>query len=170
MVEIKGVWERMKKIKHFPIIVAIVVALLLCVVYFSFFATPKTDKIEDNSTMSFSSSEEYVTWLENKLNNVLSSISGAGHVSTIITLESGFSYDYAKSVETRTSTGQDIVISSETLVLVDGEPVVVKEWFPVIKGVVIVASGASDFSVKMKILDATEAVLEIDRNDIKVLS
>ncbi len=170
MSKIKEMWQKLRKIKHIHIIVAMVAALLLCVIYFSFLSSPKTDKKEENTSVTFSSSEEYVGWLENKLNNVLSQISGAGKVSTIVTLESGFTYDYAKEVETRSSTAGDVVITSETVILVNGEPVVVKEWFPVIRGVVIVSSGANDFGVKMKMLDAVMTVLEIEQESITILS
>ncbi len=170
MSKLKEIFEKLKKIKHIQIILAVVVALVVCVIYFSFFSSPKSDKKEENSTTNFSSAEAYVGWLENKLDNVLSKISGAGKVSTIVTLESGFTYDYAKELETRTSTGGDVVITSETIILVNGEPVVVKEWFPVVKGVVIVSSGAGDFSVKMKMLEAVQTVLEIEADDIKILS
>lgn len=170
MSKIKEIFEKMRKIKHIQIILAVAVALLVCVIYFSFFTSTKSDKKDETSPTSFSSAEAYVDWLENKLDNVLSKISGAGQVSTIVTLQNGFTYDYAKEIETRTSTGGDVVITSETLILVNGEPVVVKEWFPVVQGVVIVSSGANDFSVKMKMLEAVQTVLEIKADNIKILS
>ncbi len=162
--------EAWKKIRHKEFVLACLIAVLLCVFYFTFFNNKKTDKTEQISTNSFSSAEEYVDWIENKLNNVLSQISGAGKTSVLVTLESGFSYDYAKEVESRTSNGGDVVITSETVILVNGEPVVVKEWYPVIKGVVVVSAGAKDFTVKMKLLEAVETLLEVEEKQIKILS
>ncbi len=170
MAYIKEAWQRLKNIKHFHVILAVFVALVVCVIYFSVFFAPKNDKIEENNTQTFSTAEEYVNWLENRLNNVLSKISGAGKVSTIVTLESGFSYDYAKEIETRTSTTGDVVITSETVIMVGGEPVVVKQWYPVIKGIVVVSSGAKDFTVQMKLMEAVQTVLEIEKDDIRILS
>ena len=47
---------------------------------------------------------------------------------------------------------------------------IVKKIYPKVKGVVIVADGAKDFSIKMNILTAVETVLEVDRNNITVLA
>ena len=107
--------------------------------------------------------------LENKLCNVLSKISGVEEVSVLISLESGFSYEYAMDTETTTS-GSGSSTTLETTIIIDGEPVVVKENYPVIKGVVIVAKGSENFSVKMDILEAVTTVLEIDESDITILS
>ncbi len=170
MGKIKDFWERMKKMKHKEIVFGVAMALLFCVLCGAFFINKKTDKTEQNSTNSFSTAEEYVDWVENKLNNVLSQISGAGKTSVMVTLESGFSYDYAKTIESRTSGGGDVVITSETVILVNGQPVVVKEWYPVIRGVVVVCSGAKDFAVKMKLLEAIETLLEVEEKQIKILS
>lgn len=174
MSKIKELFGKVKSIKHFEIVVAIIVGLVVCAVYFSFFGTSqtKTDNASDDSTTNFASAVEYVDYLENKLENVLSKISGVKNVSVIITLESGFTYDYAKDSETKTTTsgGTATTITTETVILVSNEPVVVKEIYPVVKGVVVVAEGAENFSIKMNILTAVETVLEVDQNSITILA
>lgn len=171
MNKLKQTFEKVKSIKHIHIYLAVFVGLLACLAYFTLFSGGKNDKTPENSTKTLSSAEEYVEFLENKLENVLSQISGAGQVDVIVTLESGFTYEYAKNIETRTSTSgsNDTSITTETVITVGGEPVVEKEIFPVIKGVVVIAKGAADFAVKMKILSAVETVLEVDRENITVL-
>ena len=169
MSKIKDFWTKLKSIKHFEIWVAVVIGLLVCVIYFSFFSQPKNDSFENDATKEYSSAEEYVDYLENKLCNVLSKISGVEEVSVLISLESGFSYEYAMDTETTTS-GSGSSTTLETTIIIDGEPVVVKENYPVIKGVVIVAKGSENFSVKMDILEAVTTVLEIDESDITILS
>ncbi len=170
MNKVKEWFNKIKTIKHIHIYLAVFVGIVLCVAYFSFLNKP-TDKKEDVSTSADNTAVEYVKNLENKLSNVLSKISGVGQTSVLITLESGFSYEYAKDIETRTSSsgGNDIVISTEKVILDNGEPVVVKEYYPTIKGVVIVAKGAENFSVKMNILTAATTVLEIDSSNITIL-
>ncbi len=168
---LKSFWKRFKEIKHLNIIIAVLIALVLCVCYFSFLYKPNTDKTEENSTKEFSSTYEYVDWLENKLDNVLSKISGVGSVDVVLTLESGFSYDYAKDIETKTTVqnGNEITIKTENIILVSNEPVVVKEIYPIIKGVVVVAKGAENFSVKLNIIEAIQTVLEVEEQKITVL-
>ena len=164
MNKLKTFWGKIKSIKHFEIWLAVCVGLVVCVVYFSFFGggKSKSDNSQNESTQEYSSAVEYTNFLENKLGNVLSKISGVGSVNVIITLESGFSYEYATDTET--------TITTETVILVSNKPVVMKEIYPTIKGVVVVAKGAENFSVKMNILSAVETVLEIDRTSITILA
>ena len=172
MSKLKNFWDKFKSIKHYEIILAVLIGLVVCAVYFMFVYQPKTDNSNETSTEEYSSEEEYVDMLENKLCNVLSKISNVGNVSVVITLESGFSYEYATDTETTTSSagGTENTITTETVVLVSNEPVIVKKIYPKVKGVVIVADGAKDFSIKMNILTAVETVLEVDRNNITVLA
>ena len=172
MNKMKEMWGKFKSIKHIHIIVATILALVLCVIYFSFLSKPKDDVKEQNSTEEFSSAVEYVDWLENKLNNVLSKISGVSDVNVIVTLESGFSYEYATDTETRTivSGGNETTVKTETVIMVSNQPVVEKEIYPVIKGVVVVAKGAENFSVKMNIMSAIQTIIDIDPSCVTVLA
>lgn len=173
MNKVKAFFERFKKIKHIHIYIAVLIGILVCVVYFCNFRPKKTsDKIDDSSTENYGTSVEYVDYLENKLSNVLSKVSGVGKVEVIITLENGFSYEYATDTETKTmvSGGTETTVTTETVILVSNEPVVTKEIYPSIKGVVVVAEGAKDVSVRLNILTAVETVLEVDRNNITILT
>ena len=172
MNKIKNFWSKIKSIKHFEIVLAVLVGLIVCVVYFSFWNKPKNDNTEKNSTQTYSSAEEYVYFLENKLCNVLSKIDGVGDVNVILTLQCGFTYEYATDSETKTtvSGGNETTITTETVILVSNEPVIVKEIYPVIKGVVVVAEGAENFTIKMNILTAVETVLEVERENITILA
>lgn len=171
MNKIKEMLQKVKNIKHFQLWIALLIGVCVCLVYFSF-CSPKTDKQEESSTTEISSTMEYVDNLENKLCNVISKIDGVGSVSVAITLESSFTYEYATDTETKTtvSGGVETSITTETVILVSNQPVVVKENYPIVKGVVIVAQGAENFSVKMNILTAVETILEIDRNSITILN
>ena len=172
MSKIKMLWEKLKKVKHFYIYVTIAIALVLCGIYFVSFKKGKTSKNSDVSTQEASSTMEYVTALENKLASVLSNISGVSKVSVIITLEEGFSYKYATDTETKTivSGGTETTVVTETVIMVSNQPVVEKEIYPNIKGVVVVAKGAENVSVKMNIVSAVETVLKVEPNRITVLS
>ncbi len=108
-------------------------------------------------------------YLENKLINVLGSVKGAGQVNVVITLENGFEYVYATEEEVRkTADGSQIII--ENVILVDGKPVLTKEVYPTIKGVVVTSSGADAVSVKMNLLLALQTVIEVDNSSITILT
>lgn len=172
MSKFKSFFEKFKKIKHIQIYLAIAIGLVICAVYLASISKPKTDKNENISTEDYSSAMEYVDYLENKLCNVLSKISGAGKVEVVISLESGFTYEYATDTETKTmvSGGTETTVTTETVILVSNEPIIIKENYPLIKGVVVVAEGAENVGVKLNILTAVETVLEVDRNNITVLA
>lgn len=166
MSKLKSLWLKIKSIKHIHIYAAILVGIVLCVGYFSFLKSD--DKTPEISTQTEDTAVEYVKNLENKLANVLSKISGAGKVNVLITLQSGFGYEYACDEETRTTSSGD-TLTTKSVILVSNEPVVEKEIYPTIKGVVIVATGAENFGVKMNLMNAATTVLEIDSSKITIL-
>ncbi len=156
-------FEKLKKIKHIEIYIAVIFAVLILIIYFSSTTTKKPEKTNPENPAeiieSFSSSAEYAEYLENKLVNVLASVKGAGNVNVIITLEGGFEYIYATEEETKISADGGQVILSK-IILVDGKPVLEKEVYPIVKGVVVTASGADDVKVRMNILTALQSVIE----------
>lgn len=172
MSKLKELWQKFKGVKHHQAYLALIVGLLVCAIYFSFFAKTNDDNSSDLSTQTTLSTDEYVDSLENKLCNVLSNISGVGQVDVIITLASGFSYVFATDTETKTTTSgsTETTVTTEETILVSNEPVVVKEIFPEIKGVVVVAKGSENIGVKLNILAAVETVLEIEAKDITILA
>lgn len=172
MSKIKDIWQKVKNIKHIQIYVAVVIGLLVCAICFAGTNLNKNDKSSDISTETSTTAQEYVQDLENRLCNVLSKISGVGKVNVVITLQSGFTYEYATDTETKTmvSDGVQTTTTTENIILVSGQPVVVKENYPTVKGVVVVAEGAEDVKVKMAILSAIETVLEVQQSEITILA
>ncbi len=169
---LKIFWDKLKKIKHIEIYIAIIAALIIIAIYLSSFGGKgKQTSTDDNSQISqetFSTSAEYVVYLENKLDSVLSSVKGASETKVIITLETGFEYDYATKEEIKqTSSG---TITTTSLVLIDGKPVITKEYYPKIKGIVVVAKGVEDVKVKMDILTLIQTVIEVDNAKITILA
>jgi len=60
--------------------------------------------------------------------------------------------------------------NTEGTITVNGKTVVVKEVFPEISGVIIVAEGANKILVKNKILQATSSLLDVNVNKIEILT
>ncbi len=112
--------------------------------------------------------EAYVDSLEKKLSSVLTKVDGVGKVSCVITIKSGMETVLAmKTTQTQTSNGVEIV---ETPILVNGKTVVLKELYPEIKGVLVVAEGAKNIAVMTRIQQAITALLDININKIEILS
>ncbi len=169
------IWERLKNIKHFEIIIVVVFCAILLLIYSSTFSSTKSEK----NTLTALTTEEYAEYLENKLSNVLSQINGAGNVSVMVTLACGVEYVYATNAteETTSQTNNGVTTTqtttTEELILVSqsgkDSPLVIKENLPKVSGVLIVSSGASNISVMLELQKAVMALLEIDAEDIEIL-
>ena len=110
----------------------------------------------------------YVSGLEERLTRILSEVGGVGKVSVAIKVESGTETVIAtKTTVTENANGKETV---ETPILVNGKPVVLKELYPKISGVLIVAEGAGNFSVLRKIQQAAVSFLGVELNKIEILT
>lgn len=142
--KVKFKWlEKLKNIKHIEIIIIGIFLVVLLLIYFS---TPKS-KSSSNSSSNQDSQltiTRYVDNLETDLENTISKIKGVGNVQVLITLDMS-----GASIE------DDVIKTSS---------------FPKIKGIVIVASGVDNTSVKMNVLRAVEAVVDISTGSVEILS
>lgn len=126
----------------------------------------------------------YEEALESKIGNLLAQVKGAGAVSVSITLEKSSKQEHARNITKETKTIQEkdntggLRTTTETKeteqVLLSKEngadrPVMVQEYKPVIKGVLVVAEGAYDSSVKSSLTKAVGAGLGIPAYKITVL-
>ena len=111
---------------------------------------------------------EYVKNTEAKIEKLLSKVGGAGNVSVAITVESGMETVLAVSTTVKeTSSGKETVSAP---IIVNGKTVVLKEKYPKITGVLIVAEGADKISVRTKIQQAVVSLLDINVNCIEILT
>lgn len=115
---------------------------------------------------------------ETRLAQILSQIDGAGQVQVMITYASGPEIVPASVSQINTSQQQNGEDSSSHTSSSRSEPaastqdgtVVLKELSPQIKGVMVIARGADDLSVKMDLLQATVTVLQIDPSQVDVFT
>ena len=160
---IKGILAKIKTDgKTRFILIAVCVILLIILLGINFF--PKNNE----KTVSADSVAEYIEIVEQKLEKLLNKVDGAGKVSVAINVESGMETVLAMTTTTKeTSAGREIV---STPVLVNGKTVVLKEVYPKICGVLIVAEGAERLSVYNKIQQATLSLLDVKASQIEILA
>ena len=150
-----------KKIQYL-IIAVLSVLIIFCVLYGVASKNSEQPAAETDLITS------YVSNLEDKLSKTLGKVSGAGEVSVVITVESGMETVLAtKTVTTETASGTEI---EETPIIINGKTVIVKELYPKIIGVLIVAKGADNISVRSKIQQATVSLLNIELKQIEILT
>ena len=106
-------------------------------------------------------SDLYRENLENELAGILSSMKGVGEVRVMITLENRNAVD----ISVKDRSGEAVLKRTGS----NEEPVVIKELYPVIKGVVIAAQGASSEEISEKIYYAAIAALDIGGSKIAVI-
>lgn len=111
-------------------------------------SAPKTEK----SNSAFSEEE--------RLCRILSDINGAGKVSVMITYYGTTEKDIAYEVKTASSEGLS-ASEDKKAVMSGSEPMVVKETYPEVKGVIVTAQGAENAAVKRKLTEAVTAALDI---------
>ncbi|MBQ3067202.1 MAG: hypothetical protein IJD18_04150, partial [Clostridia bacterium] len=104
--------------------------------------------------------------METKLQKIVESIDGCGKATVAISYSATESKEYA--FENTTSTESGVVVQTSTIVLVNGQPLVLKNLTPNILGVVVVAEGANNAITKMKIVDAVVTLLDVETNKVQV--
>jgi len=136
-----------------------------------------SESTQEDIGTSDNNASDYVRRLETDLASILSKIQDAGRVSVMITLESGAEIIPAKDESTSdkvtnekdTSGGTRIINEKTTDDKVvftaaqggNSKPLIIKEINPEVKGVIVVAEGAKDSKVKLKISRAVQTVLDI---------
>ena len=115
--------------------------------------------------------------MEQKLMDTLSCVRGAGKVKVMITYETGneivpaMNTDITSSVsvsgenQTRTESSSPVTTYQNG----ENEAIVLMEREPTVRGVIVVAQGAADISVRIKLQAAVQAVLGIEADKVEVL-
>ncbi|SCM80139.1 Stage III sporulation protein AG [uncultured Sporomusa sp.] len=160
-----------------------VMLLVVGGVYEPFSAPAPSVPLETSKTTP-AISRSYEEALESKLANLLAQVRGAGSVSVSIILETGGMQEHAKNITKETKTVQEkdntgglrttTEIKETEQILLSREngadkAVMVREFKPVIKGVLVVAEGAYDSTVKANLTKAVESGLGIPSYKITVM-
>lgn len=128
---------------------------------------------------------EYISYWEDKLEDSLSYVEGAGKVKVMITLkeseqkivEKDGPEELSDTVESDAAGGNRTTgesrIEKTTIYTVDEKgnsiPYVVKTIPPAVEGVVVIAQGADRLSVRQNIIEAIQVLFDIDMNKITVV-
>ena len=103
---------------------------------------------------------------EARLEAILSEIDGAGNVSVMVTYYGGTEQSLA--YETKSDNNKDSRSEDKTAVMSGSSPMIVQELYPKVKGVIVVAQGAGDISVKRELTEAVTAAMGVGASRVKV--
>lgn len=168
--------------KNSKIAVMVVILAIVLIVFLNLSSNSKTNltnsSVTNFNSLEYVSSAKYVNNLESKLVSVLSKVKGAGQVEVMVTLESGPELKIATSVDERTNTSTSssttttsvTVIENPIIITQNGQsqPLVLMEIMPKIKGVIVVAQGAGSTKVKLELLEAVQALLDVPSSNIQI--
>lgn len=130
------------------------------------------------------SEEEYAAYLEGRLEEILSGISGVGKVQVMLTLSSSAElvvekdepYSRSQTNEADSEGGSRVITQMEGQENTvyrgtgnDSEPYVVKTLLPRVEGVVVVAQGSGKGTIDKDITEIAQALFGIDAHKIKVV-
>ncbi|MDE6761237.1 MAG: hypothetical protein K2J90_11255 [Lachnospiraceae bacterium] len=171
------------------------VILFLAGIFFLLAATPvsslsgkkskqkETEKItSEKQEVKNEKNDAYIEALENKLEQTIEGMEGAGKVLVMITLkDSGEkildkNQPYESESENSKEEGKEIertsIKSDPETVLIEEEgdtaPIIVQEMYPDVKGVVVVCEGGDDKVLAIHIKEAVQALFSIDAHKIVV--
>lgn len=164
---------------------ALATVCVIGLIVFSGKPTGENDKeaFKDNSNVQVEEvSNQESDELESKLEDILSKIEGAGEVDAMITyeaseqIEPAFNSNATKEETTeKDSQGGErtVTTSSENKTMItsgENKPVVIKTSEPKIKGVLVVATGASDPAVKQTLYNAVQTSLQVSGHQVLIES
>ncbi len=148
-------------------------ALLVMVVGIAFMMIPDLGKdTQSNIAPEPTKKEEFSQPLEERLCDILSSISGAGKVKVLLSIREGeekkYQVDYDKSYSATGSSER-----SEVVIITDGdrnEAALVKQINPqTYLGAVIICQGADSPAVRLNIIEAVSKITGLRSDQIAVL-
>jgi stage III sporulation protein AG len=202
----KQVMEKLtkgKKLRKDQCLIIILTGVLLCVIALPVKKTETKSNISDmvSDTMevkedtsaenkdgeSFSDGQtsDYVSYWEEKLEDALSYVEGAGEVRVLITLKESEEKIVEKDGPEQTSdttemdaaggsrTTKESSLEKTTIYTTDESgssiPYVVKTVSPTVEGVVVIAQGGDKLAVRQNIIEAIQVLFDVDMNKITVV-
>ena len=167
---VKEIADRLRNDRKL-LVIAVVMAVGIILTVISSFGAESEEKEQNTlKTENVFNESEYTNQLENKLEEMISLINGAGETKVIVTLECDYETVYAKdgSIEKdNDSTDED-----SEYIIIDSRDVqgglVLKTVTPKIRGVAVVCAGGDSIYVKTAVTDLLSAVLDIGTNHISV--
>ena len=170
--------KKLNTIKHIEIIIFAIFILLAIIIMFSgdlnFTSNSGITETSSNKSYYYFSTIDYIKKSEENLKKMILSLDEVNEAEVMLSVSSGGEIVYATNSEEKTTTDKNssTTIKTNEVVFVteDGVtyPLVLKEILPTIDGVVIISKDVSDISVKLKVIEMVQNILDIPNNKINI--
>ena len=158
--------NKIKSLKHKERYIVIACVLGVALILLSeLVPSGSTKKVDDG--MDY---QEYIVSLEEKTQDIISSIDGVGKCKVMITLCETDESFYASNIEENTDSGH-ISKKNEYVFYEDNNndsPVLIKQTFPKVMGVAVVCQGGDNAFVKERVISAVSSLFGISSAKISV--
>lgn len=162
--------ERNKKLKIATYATIVVLALVIFLTSGIMGSGGKTDKPAESNAQNNELAVFDETALEQKLEQILSHMEGVGNVFVMVTLDK--KTERIVATEEEQSSNEGGMSSGSRPATVSGSggenPIILTEVYPQIRGVIVIAEGASNIYVKMNLITAVSTVLGIGQDRVQV--
>lgn len=158
--------KKIKNLKHKERYIVIACVLGVALILLSELVPSGSTKKADDS-MDY---QEYIVSLEEKTQDIISSIDGVGKCKVMITLCETDESFYASNIEENTDSGH-ISKKNEYVFYEDNNndsPVLIKQAFPKVMGVAVVCQGGDNAFVKERVISAVSSLFGISSAKISV--
>ncbi|RBP65273.1 stage III sporulation protein AG [Alkalibaculum bacchi] len=180
-----------EKVLNIGLICIIGVVMVLVSNFFRSADNPKgtsANMAEQQEVVQTTSSQplsDYQSSIQKDLKSILGKIEGVGNIDVMITFESldkkEIAYNTQESNNTTTENdnqgGERVIEESQknlNAIMVNkngsNEPLIITENYPSIKGVIVVADGASNPDIKYNLLKCVENVLDLPSHKVMIYS
>ena len=143
---------------------------MLLIAATSLFPSSSEKEASSSSEQMQTDWDEYKSSLEQELRDVISAMDGVGACEVMITLNETNENVYAQNSSEKTEENKSEYESE--YVIHNGEngddPILIKQYFPQVKGVVVVCEGGDDIRVKENIVNSVTALFNFSSNRISV--
>lgn len=159
----KKLIAKLKSIKNGELYLAATLAIVALAIIFC-----GTSTKQDKTGEVCSDFDAYIASMENKISSVVEKMDGCKGVEVVISCEAVDQKVYAYQTETKNSNG--VVTETNSVVMVNGQPLVLKTLPPAISGVVVVVNCQNDAATKMKIKQLVVTLLQVSTDKVQVFT
>lgn len=159
-----------RKQNKIPAFIMILGCIGLLLVFLSEFIPKEKQITKESFSADFTEFNEKENILEDRLENIISKINGAGKTEVMLTLASSGEYFYAEN-HTEEKDENELKTENE-IIIIEGEngeePVFLTKKEAEIRGVLVICEGGKNALVREKIIEALCALLDIPSNRVSV--
>lgn len=165
--KIKSWFASLRK-KEYILLVVFIAVLAILLWYWSAGKTTSLTKTQNSSVEyeDLTSVKAYSEFVEHRLEQVLSSIKGAGKAKVFVVVESGVTLITEDSAHKEDDEKNSSIWGSSSSSV---HNYVIQQKAPVLKGILIVCEGAKDVRLKLLISQAISAIFDISEAHISIL-